>query len=1174
MKRCVFPILVLFIVVLSGCGKKEREPQAPKPPKPAEKKSAASTKELRELSDLISRFNRAAGLLEQFRYKEAAAIYEAILEKKPDWTAARFNLALAYLNLQSSQGAKEYLEKARKIFEEMVEAQPDHTYAHYCLGLYHQHLGNLEKTFEHYKKVYEHDPDDPYVVFKFAEAQVNMGNREKSVELLEKVIELDPGFVSAMYKLGLQYRRLGKVKESVALLERFKELRSLELTGGIYAVNKPYGSAGKYYFALGIDRLPLPPPETDSVRILFAPQKVELAEAVKPWQWKGGKVAMPGVAAADVDGDGDLDLCLAGAGENGEVSIWHNLGDGAFTKGAVVADSGVSPSFGDVDNDGDPDLYLGAAGAALFFENDGKGIFKKGAGPAAGGEQDVLTTCARLVDIDSDGDLDFLNYGLTGGSFPIDSVSEAAAGHLYNNNRDGTFTDLAPGYEIAMAGEPVTSVLYDDFDNDRDLDIVLFHTGKGGSVAWINDRVGKYRKHEGGETGLAADGVISATSGDPDKDGDRDILVFCGDTITLFENTGRFRFKESASFASQCAKVGGTGGQFVDMDNDGDLDIVVMDAKRRGTAALGPAILINHYPEKRFVKASDGDPGILLSEITTSGGTSCVAGDFTGNGFCDLFIAPSGGKPFLLKNETRGGSWIALDLAGTRTQDSKTRSNNSAIGARVEIKTGRVFQRFTVGVPSGASSMPPFRVHAGLGENRKVDWLRIIWPDGVLQAELELPANRVTRVEELQRKTSSCPVLFAWDGEQFAFVSDFAGVGGLGYLVEPGVYAPPDPTEYVPIPHLESRGGEYVLQAIENLEEIVYFDQASLIAVDHPEGTTVYPNEMMAINAPPPEFEVFCWERAIDVEKATDHRGVDVTEKLEKIDRRYAGATDLTVPFMGFAGDHEVVLDFGSRLQTLSEDQRLVLCLYGWVEYGYSATNFAASQAGAVMRAPSIYALRDGKWVMLFDQVGYPAGINHMMTLEVTGKVKPGDRKLKITSNMELYWDRIFLAPLSGGNVFSLKEVPCKSADLHFLGYPKEYSPDGHHPNIYDYNNIDTAVAWKLLAGEYTRYGEVAELLKARDDIFAIMGRGEEITLRFAADAFAPLKEGMKRSFILKTDAFCKDMDLYTAYPDTVEPLPFHGMSAYPYKEDEAYPDTEKIRAYRRKYNTRKICTR
>jgi len=258
----------------------------------------------------------------------------------------------------------------------------------------------------------------------------------------------------------------------------------------------------------------------------------------------------------------------------------------------------------------------------------------------------------------------------------------------------------------------------------------------------------------------------------------------------------------------------------------------------------------------------------------------------------------------------------------------------------------------------------------------------------------------------------------------------------------------------------------------------------------------------------------------------------------------------------------------------LAGDRRSVLFLYGWVEYPYSSTHFAAAQAGLETRAPSIEVLRNGRWVELFHEVGYPAGLEHMMTLEMTGKIHPDDRKIRIRGNMEIYWDRIFLAEHLGDGAVSLAEVGAGSADLHFLGYPREYSPDGHHPNLADYANVDRNVAWKLMAGKYTRYGEVAELLAEADDCFVVMGRGDEVTMRFPAEAFGPVPPGRQRTFILKTDSFCKDMDLYTAHPDAVEPLPFHGMSGYPYGPDERYPDTEKTRQYRHRFNTRRVAPR
>lgn len=1122
------------------------------------------------LGKALVQFNRGAALLEQYKYSNAAKAFEKVLNYAPDWNAARFNLGLAYFNMLEDPGAIDYLKLAREAFETVLKSDPDHLHARFCLGLYYQYLGENEKALEYFRAVYEADREDPYVAYKYAETLLSTGSVKEGTELLETIVSIDPGFISAVYRLAMQYQRMKEREKAMVLLSRFKELKDTELTGGSFTVLKVYGTVGKYFMALGPDNLPLPSRQSSQqARVLFSPELKHLNTETSAWKCPGGTVALPGIAAGDIDGDGDLDLCITAFGANGSVRLWRNDGAGGFSHDATLAQQGISPCLGDVDNDGDLDLWLGCAGPDLYFENDGKGnLGKSDVSSIVGG--DGVTPFARLLDIDSDGDLDFLTFRFARGSVPATSPPEPIAGSLYNNNRDGSFTDIAEKLGLTFGKTPITNVVYDDFDNDRDLDLVVFSTGSNKAIGWVNDRAWKYRILDAEATGLSVEGVLSATSGDPDKDGDRDLLIFTDKGSHLFMNQGGFRFVRHGGFTDHCGRLGGTGGQFADMDNDGDLDILIADAFRRD-GSRGPALLINDWPRDRFVNALEIDPGNLLSAITIKGNASCVVADFTGNGRCDVLLAPIGEKPFLVENVSPGGHWIEIDLLGTREQDKKSRSNNSAIGARVEIKAGTIFQQYVVGVSSGQVAMPPYRIHAGLGKYAKIDWLRIMWPDAVLQAELELPADQVITITELQRKVSSCPHLFAWDGSHFEFVSDFGGMGGIGYLLTPDSYSKPDPTEYLPVPNLKPRDGEYILQVLEPIEEVVYFDEAKLIAVDHPVETEVYPHEMMAVGAPPPPYEIFCIKDPIEPVRAVDHRGIDVTEKIRVIDRNYAGATDPDSRFTGYAEDHFVELDFGDHLQTASGQSRLVLFLHGSVEYSYSSTNFAASQAGTRLRAPSVFAFRNGTWIKLFHEVGYPAGIRHMMTLDVTGRVLPSDRRIRISSNMELYWDRIFIAPTLEKPRLLVQEVSVKNADLHFLGYPGQYSPDGRHPNLYDYGSVDRAVAWKIMEGDYTRYGEVAELLEKADDCYVIMGRGEELTLRFSADAFGQVPAGYLRSFILKTDSFCKDMDLYSAYPDTVEPLPFHSMSNYPYGENEKYPDGEKWREYQERFNTRGV---
>lgn len=1130
---------------------------------------------LEPLSDALvqslAKFNRGAGLLEQYQYSQAALTFREVLVTAPNWTAARFNLGLALLNMQGEEGAKDSLTQAQAEFEAVLAVDPQLLNARFCLGLLFQHLGEHDKARDYFADVYQADPHDTHVLYKYAETLLTLEERDKGIEVLEQVVALDPGFVSALYRLAIQYQRTGKRDQARSLFARFKKLKAEELAGGSFTVSKTYGTTGRYYLALGADNLPIPDASLASkTRVLFSPEIKKLGRSCVNWKTTQGKAEVPGLAAGDIDADGDLDLCLTGQDKQGSTVLWLNNGQGDFVPGETLADMGTCPTLGDIDNDEDLDLWLGRAGSDILFLNDGTGQLTPMEHPSLSPDP-WFTLSSKLLDIDSDGDLDLLALSQSEGSIPSTFTSQPDTSRLYNNNRDGSFSDLSASFLDANDPTTIASIVYDDFDNDRDLDLLVWGAQGGSGIGWVNDRAWQFRKLGPDVTKLSLEEpLLSAVSGDPDADGDRDLLLFTTQGMHLYINQGRWRFDLHEGFENRFGKLSASGGQFADMDNDGDLDILIADAKRRN-GKRGPVLLLNQDAGKVFTNVTTLDPGNLLETIESPGWASCVAADFTGNGFLDCFWVPIDQPPLLIQNVTSGGHWIQIDLMGKRGQDQKSRSNNSAIGARVDIKTGLISQHYTVGTTSGPVATPPLRIHAGLGPYTQVDWLRITWPDAVLQAELEVPANQVIEITEVPRKISSCPHLFAWDGQHFELVSDFGGMGGMGYLAEPGIYPTPDPTEYVPIPNLKAKDGHYVLQVLEPIEEAVYFDEAKLLAVDHPIGTRVYPQEMMAVTAAPPAFELFTIRDTIEAFRVTDHRGADVTKELSAIDRRYAGATQIDEHFVGFANEHFVELDYGDRLQAISADDRLVLFIQGWVHYSYSSVNFAAAQAGKRLEAPTISVYRDGRWQTLFQEIGYPAGLRHMMTLEVTGKILPSDRRLRITSNMELYYDRIFLASLLSPADLRIQEVAVREADLHFLGYPKEVSPDGRHPNLYDYDSVDRTIPWKTMTGHYTRYGNVTELMHEADDCYAIMGPGDELTLTFAVSDFAPLGPGQTRSFILKTDSYCKDMDLYTATPETLEPLPFHGMSQYPYDTNESYPQTQKHQDYQREYNTRKV---
>ncbi|MCZ7639176.1 MAG: hypothetical protein M5U12_25845 [Verrucomicrobia bacterium] len=147
--------------------------------------------------------------------------------------------------------------------------------------------------------------------------------------------------------------------------------------------------------------------------------------------------------------------------------------------------------------------------------------------------------------------------------------------------------------------------------------------------------------------------------------------------------------------------------------------------------------------------------------------------------------------------------------------------------------------------------------------------------------------------------------------------------------------------------------------------------------------------------------------------------------------------------------------------------------------------------------------------------------------------------------------------------------MPLAAATLRRVGFPREVAPNGGWPLIYSYDDLDATAPFHVLRGDYTRYGEVTGLLAEFDDRYVIMGPGDEIALRLPATALPPLGPDEVRSFVLVSHAYCKDMDLYTTTPQTLEPLPFRAMTRYPYPAGEQYPDTPEHRSYRAEYNTR-----
>jgi hypothetical protein len=233
--------------------------------------------------------------------------------------------------------------------------------------------------------------------------------------------------------------------------------------------------------------------------------------------------------------------------------------------------------------------------------------------------------------------------------------------------------------------------------------------------------------------------------------------------------------------------------------------------------------------------------------------------------------------------------------------------------------------------------------------------------------------------------------------------------------------------------------------------------------------------------------------------------------------------------------------------------------------------NYAAHQAGLTMRSPSLEA-RDasGAWRTVVEELGFPAGLPRMMTFDLTGLPLGDDGRIRIRSNMEVFYDQIFLGLEAPSEPLRVHRLEPAAAELRPLGYPREYSPDGADPTLYDYQRLDTGVPFRNLSGRFTRFGDVRETLLASDDLHCTLARGEEVALEFDARALPALQDGWTRTFVLWSVGYCKDMDLYTAFPETVEPLPYRGMKNYPPEE----PLPAEARERQSRWNTRRVSGR
>jgi len=718
-------------------------------------------------------------------------------------------------------------------------------------------------------------------------------------------------------------------------------------------------------------------------------------------------------------------------------------------------------------------------------------------------------------DADADGDLDLY-------------VSAKTGDRLLRNNLDGTWTDVTAASGLAPGTRSLLAVAA-DFDRDGDVDLLLARP-EGGFVLYDNLRGGRLAARE---SGLPKSGAVAAAAaGDLNGDGRLD-LVFVADgraQVALNRGDGTFLPPEPVGPGASVL--------LFDYDNDGFLDLFVGNP-------TGPSALHRNDGTGRFAAAPVGPlPAARDAEAV----------DFDGDGDLDLAVVTPAGAVALLEN--RGGNangWLDVALEGLPTGSAKV--NRFGYGSEVEARAQDLYVY-------RVASRPVTRL--GLGSRRRADVLRIVWTNGVPQNALDPPAR--TAVREVQQLKGSCPFLYAFDGARWHFLTDVLGRAPAGLLFDGVHQAAADTREWLVVPgdRLAPSGGALTLDFTEELWETAYFDLAELYAVDHPAGARLVPNEKM-VPPPFPPKEIFTEARPW-TPRATDETGRDRTAEIADEDGVYLAGFAPT-RYQGLVAPHDLVLE----LPEARRGGRVVLYLTGWIFYADTSINVSLSQRADLAASPPALEVPDGRggWKTAIAALGYPAGKTKTMPVDLSAVLDRADPRVRIRTNLAIYWDRIAYTVGDPAVPVTRTALPLSSAELFFRGFSRmrRESPDG--PQVFVHDDVSREARWADMAGLYTRFGDVKELLTAADDRYVVLKGGDAVRLRFDASGLPPLPAGWARDYLIVLDGWDKDADKNTVAGQTVEPLPFHGMDDGRYGE-LAFPDSEAHREFVRVYLTRR----
>ncbi len=783
------------------------------------------------------------------------------------------------------------------------------------------------------------------------------------------------------------------------------------------------------------------------------------------------------------------------------------------------------------ESDRELDLVLGDVEGLRMLENTGA------AGDA--GTRPLATLAGGVtlleLDFDHDGDVDVL--ACTAGGPRV----------LRNDGLDGTggFTDASEHAGLPAGIGAGWRALAEDFDRDNDVDLLFLAPEGGGVKLASNERGGRFVDASVDlPAGLTGGWIVPA-----DFDGDSwpDLALVTAGEVVLHTRTALGGW---TSTPRRIAIAGAPTGEprAVDWNLDGAFDLLWPSAQAPASGLCAPGF-------------SGGGAAFTLGEAFASsraGRASVRVADLDGDHDQDLVRLDETGLSAYLAEGS--GDGLVLALQGHK-------DNARGIGAIVELRAGLAYRRlYYRGQPE----------LIGFGGN-PIDVLRVTWPNGVVQGLFGLQPGIERLIAQRVGLIGSCPFLYTWNGTTYEFVTDVLGITPLGLPMAPGMpgsapmIVPPDHDEYVLVKgeQLVPKDGFYEVQLTEELREVTYLDRIRLDVLDHPAGVEVFPNERFTF-PPFPEARTHTVEDPLVPRTAIDQAGQDWARELARDDRCFAVPfEEQPGPYLGLASAHCLELSFDAT--RVRDATRLRLFLNGWFYWTDASVNMAVAPHPDLEFVPPLLSVPDGTggWKDL-GPLGFPAGKLKTMVVDVSALLNRDDPRLRLSSTLRLYWDSIRLATEAHDAPLVTTALEPVSAELWQRGFSRSFLPFGPHAGEwFDWDELAPIPRWNQHPGLYTRFGDTVALMGAIDDRFVILGAGDALTVRFDARGLPPLPDGWRRDFLVFLDGWAKDRDPNTLEALYVEPLPFHGMSAYPYGADEGYPEDEAHRAYRREWNTR-----